>query len=256
MRASYQQNRSLVALALNVAFFACGTSDKPISANDASLADISIDGSLSMDGATKITADSTQISVSITANDNDAMWKSCGDPTNELLHYSDTNHRVYIGTDVERECSGFRFALPIAKGALIESATLTLRVMYRSAAAVDRISIQTWNSDNVPPFSTSHTGLTPADHAGGFATPIISSWLPFTQSTLNAPAFVDFDITTPDLKQLLQSTIDRAGWTSGNAFGLFLRSDSQTTGWWVGFKDSTEPGGPWTKLTITYRTNP
>jgi hypothetical protein len=166
-----------------------------------------------------------QITLEVATDTDDATWIGGSD---ERLRYSSEHPYIEVGSDAEFGRAGLRFALPIARGSVIHSATLRVRRVDGPAAESETMLVQVWDSGDIDAFDAEHTHL-PRDHAPGGLWPVtVSGFQAGTNGSM---------LETPDLSELVQHVIDRSDWSEGNAIGFHLSPDTIQT--WLGLGDSS-----------------
>jgi hypothetical protein len=192
------------------------------------------------------------LNVTIATDEDDGVWALIHGqgPLAELTHYTLLEHQatgdtVEVSTDIWVSRTGLRFQLPLARGARIITATLTLtRVGEENGARPsDTMLARVFESDNVAPFNNTHQHAAPADHAAeGLWAQSVGGFLLGSSGGRT---------TSPDLSALVQHVIDRPGWTPNAYVGFVLSPDLMPPGTWAEYADSF--GGPAAVLSLSYR---
>jgi hypothetical protein len=224
--------------------------DASVVSDSASGADASVDASDAGDAGAPDAGPVTRSFV-IAADQDDAVWRSAGaNLLEELLHFSQSEHgsagyTIEVGVDGEQCRAGLRFQLPIARGARIVSADLTLtRVGPESNVdAADSMRVFVYDADDVGPFDHAHAHAMPDEHVGG------GLWARsvggYHVGASNART------TSGDLSALLQRVVDRLGWTRGSYVGFVLVPDQMAAGAYAQFADVLHDQ-PAATLRVTY----
>lgn len=128
----------------------------------------------------------------------------------------------------------------IPKGATITSAKITLYTGSLGASGSPNLKIQGIAEDNTAAFSTTFGAHGPWSRGG--TSSVVTGWTP------TAGANTTYD--SPDITSVIQEIINRGGWASGNALGLFVLDNGSPAHALVG--ERNYPGTPSALLTINY----
>jgi hypothetical protein len=183
----------------------------------------------------------SEITQRISKTADDCTWIQHGGEYEERLRYSDAETWLEAGSDSEQGRVGLRFTLPIPAKATIVAATLQLQRLGGSAAATETLTIQVYDTGNVPVFDPSHRHG-PGGHATLFTTAI--------RGTLVGEA--GKNVTSADLRTLVQRVVDRPDFAQGDVVGTigFVLSLDTTDGW-ASYGDSSTGSGA--SLRVSYR---
>lgn len=188
----------------------------------------------------------SEIVQQITKTADDCTWILNNGQYEERLRYSDMEPWLEVGNDGEMGRMGLRFVLPIPPKATIVSASLQLQRVAGTASSTDSMTIQVYDSGNVPAFDGSHHHA-PGLHvtAGLFATSVRGTLM----GENNKP------VTSADVKLLVQRVVDRADFGANATMGSigFVISPDITTSW-AAYGDSSNGTGA--TLRVTYRPLP
>jgi hypothetical protein len=181
------------------------------------------------------------LTIQVTADQNDALWINS---TDERLHYSATNPTIEVGEDAENARAGLRFELTLPAGTHVTSASLRLRRSGGEITLPSSLTIQIYDSVDVPPFDDTHDHL-PQDHDGNHL------W-GMTVTGFAIPAAGQIS-TSPNVADLVQRILDKTEWTGTGWIGFVLAPDANAFASpnWVSFYDSFS-GGDGASLVITY----
>lgn len=188
----------------------------------------------------------SEIVQQITKNSDDCTFIMSMGQYQERLRYSDTDQWLEVGNDAEMGRIGLRFVLPIPPKATIVSASLQLQRVSGTALSTDTMTIQVYDTGNVPIFdATHHHG--PAAHAsqGLYATAIRGTLM----GENGKP------VTTADLKLLVQRVVDRSDFGMNGTMGTigFVLAPELTASW-AAYGDSSNGNGA--TLRVSYRPLP
>lgn len=173
----------------------------------------------------------------------DCTWIQRNGQYEERLRYSDAQTWLEVGSDAEQGRIGLRFALPIPARATIVSASLQLQRVDGDAQSTDTLSIQVYDSGNVPPFDAMHRHGPAAHTSGGLFGTAINGTLVGENGKL---------MTSADLKILVQRVVDRSDFAqSGMPGTIGFVISPQVTNSWVGYGDSSTGNGA--TLRVSYR---
>lgn len=182
----------------------------------------------------------------ITKSADDCTWILGNGEYQERLRYSDTEQWLEVGNDGEMGRMGLRFVLPIPPKSTIVSASLQLQRVAGTASSTDTMSIQVYDSGNVPAFDGSHRHA-PGLHvtAGLYATAVRGTLMGENNK----------QVTSADVKLLVQRVVDRSDFAANGAMGTigFVLSPDLTTSW-VAYGDSSNGAGA--TLRVSYRPLP
>lgn len=98
-------------------------------------------------------------------------------------------------------------SVTIPQGATINSASITLRTPNSGSINDQSLKIRGIAEDNTSDFPTNPNARTRTTAAVNWS---------ITGAAINT------DYTSPDIKTIIQEIVDRAGWSSGNALGIFI----------------------------------
>ena len=178
----------------------------------------------------------------ITKNSDDCTWILVNGSYQERLRFSEANPWLEVGSDTEQGRIGLRFVLPIPPKATIVAASLQLQRVDGNAAAANTLTIQVFDTGNVPSFDASHMHG-PRDHvsmAGLFATAVRGTMVGEKGK----------EITSADLKVLVQRVVDRADFVQNSGtIGFVISPDSVRD--WAAYGDSS--AGLGATLRVSYR---
>lgn len=171
-----------------------------------------------------------------TANtDQDCCWLGSvvgGQPTDEDIN--GLSQLIYVSNDADQGRIGLRWPLAIPRGATITACRIGVQLEDRGGgtfSAADTVKVQTWASDSVPAFNDAHTHSPAAHDAGGLSATEVTGWANLATGAL-------FNVyESPDISALLQEVVNRAGWTSGNYFGVLIVPDGLGSGKYLGIAD-------------------
>lgn len=190
-------------------------------------------------------------SASISNDAYDVNWINEDGHTFEKFRYrddDDSGKHLEIGNDADPEFIGLRFPLPLAKGALIQSATLTLQrfpITFASfpgnAPATDTMKVQVFDSAQVPGFM--HIVEKKHTDRGAIWPPSVNGF------ALGEPGKLT---SSPDLSMLVQHVIDRAEWVPGANVVFLLSGDSLKSGNYADFTDHSYDAANAAKLQLSY----
>lgn len=158
----------------------------------------------------------------ITADEDDCAWYVSNDfdDFREVLHFvpavhGTSSHTIEVGADGGQARAGLRFRLPLAPGARVLEAKLTLKRMPpEECLPTDTMRVQVYDADDVPAFNGSHYHVKPDAHVGGGLWGISVGGFPCGR--------VGETITSQDLSILVQHIVDRPGWRSDAYLGFVL----------------------------------
>ena len=137
---------------------------------------------------------------------------------------------ILLDGTVQQAAAGLRFdALAIPKNATITSAYVQFSANESQSAATS-FTIKIQDSDNAPAFTTTKFMLSSRTTIGGSVAWSAAAWAGKHQKLAAEQ--------TPSLASLLQSIVNRGGWSSGNAIVLIITGSGQRTA------DSFEQGNP------------
>lgn len=193
----------------------------------------------------------TSLVLPIAEDRDDALWRVASGGLEELLHFTAASHSsagytIEVGVDGEQCRAGLRFALPIAAGSRVLSASLRL---MRVGPATDAdpgstMRVHVYESASVGPFDHAHVHQDPAQHASG------GLWL---GASVGGFAVGQSNAVTQsaDLSELVQHVIDRPDWIKGGYIGFVLAPDQMDGTQYAQFRDSFEEMNR-PSLTITF----
>lgn len=145
------------------------------------------------------------LSIPLTGIANDGYWRSSGvfDPTTTIrIGYDGSTGNIYTAF--------FRFKVPVFHGSTITSAKLKITEKNIHPGIPVSVTIRGSNEDN----STLPTSASTGNAAP--KTVAFSSWI-------NIPHSGNLQVhTSPDIANIIQETIDRAGWQYDNFLTLYL----------------------------------
>ncbi len=184
--------------------------------------------------------DRTTLSVVVPASDRNAEWRPLGGQSES--NPFDVNS-VCFGTDVFAIECGFEFALPVPRGALVESAHLEFTGASDSEG-FPAARLHAYAVGDAPPFVAANP-TAPTLYAPLLASNI--TWLP--------PAFVEDEVySTPDVASLLQAIVRRSDWNAGQHVGFVLDVPLGLSGEWRCVRNARS-GAP-ARLVLTWRPDP
>jgi hypothetical protein len=216
-------------------------------AHDAGVADAAPPGDAS---EADVDAGAQTRSIPLTDDRDDGIFCVLSGQLDEKLHYTPeegaADYTLEVGVDSEQCRSGLRFTLPVARGAHIESAVLTL---YRvgpadNIAPASTMRVQVYQGSTVAQFDDAHQHDTPAQHdpAGLWATAVGGWAVGDTMATTDSP----------DLRALVQHVVDQAGWQPNHAVTFLISDDMMSNNEYVQFQDAYAMDRP-PVLTLVYR---
>ncbi|HET9934126.1 MAG TPA: hypothetical protein VFQ35_25665 [Polyangiaceae bacterium] len=182
-----------------------------------------------------------EIVLQINRNSDDCTWILVNGAYQERLRFSEANPWLEVGSDTEQGRIGLRFALPIPPKATIVAASLQLTRVDGNAAATNTLTVQVFDTGDVPAFDASHTHG-PRDHgtAGLYGTAVRGTMVGEKGKT----------ITTGDLKVLVQRVVDRADFVQDSGtIGFVIFPDTVRD--WAAYGDSSNGMGA--SLRVSYR---
>lgn len=130
----------------------------------------------------------------------------------DLLYFGNFTTVGYAGASIDRQGVGLRFQnVPIPRGAVINSATLTVTSNSNNSNTTVNSRISAYDADD--------TGsvIDVADYNSKFAAKTTAQvdWD-------NVPAFVtDTEYTSPEFKEVIAEVTSRIGWQAGNSILIF-----------------------------------
>lgn len=178
----------------------------------------------------------------IIKNSDDCTWILVNGSYQERLRFSEMNPWLEVGSDTEQGRIGLRFVLPIPPKATIVAASIQLQRVDGNAAASNTLTIQVFDTGNVPSFDASHMHG-PRDHvsmAGLYGTAVRGTMVGEKGK----------EITTADLKALVQRVVDRADFVQNSGtIGFVISPDNVRD--WAAYGDSS--AGLGATLRVSYR---
>lgn len=155
-----------------------------------------------------------------------------------------TNTTYTVGdTSSQYQMVGFRFTgVTVPQGATVRRAVLKLYMSAISTSSITAPRTSAEDADNSAAFSTSASNLTSRSKTAQEA---------FGKSRIadqTANDYFEFDVTT-----CVNTVINRAGWSSGNALSLFLSRGTNTSEYTVHTKENAGSDDP--ELMIIYGDN-
>lgn len=178
----------------------------------------------------------------IARNNDDCTWILANGAYEERLRYSAADPWVEVGSDTEQGRIGLRFVLPVPPKATIVSASLQLQRVAGNAPASNTLTIQVFDTGNVPSFDPSHQHG-PRDHIG--MPGLFNTAVRGTQVGERGKP-----ITSADLTVLVQRVVDRADFVANTGSIGFVISPGSVREW-VAYGDSSEGLGA--TLRVSYR---
>src|SRR3972149_254864 len=146
----------------------------------------------------------------ISAGADDGTWSESGSHW-----WNVTSAYLWVGSG---SVGFFRFLnLPMSQGATIDSAYLTVWTHDFSSSNSVNIRVRATAEDNAAAFpSTSQYSNDP----GTRTTAYTDGWtIPGTRTV---------ETTSPDIKNVIQEIVDRAGWSGGNAIAIALENNGSS----------------------------
>ncbi len=126
---------------------------------------------------------------------------------------------VYIGNDGDKNRLGFRFPnVVVPQGTSIDSAKIKFRAQSSRSGSGVNVSLMAWPGDNMLTFFS--MAYNQFDTLSKGADSVVWSGLPAWTS--------GSDYETFNIKSLIQPIINRAGFKSGNAIGIFVFDNGST----------------------------
>ena len=181
----------------------------------------------------------------IWADEDDGMWIQCGgSPSDERLYYAAGDKGIFVSDDTDNECAGVRFHLSIPKGAVIDSAIITLHLYDWSTSPGDTMRVRVFDSGSTPPFHDNHTEPAVQHDPAGVWSSSVDGW---------EPGATGGPVKSPDLSTLVQHVIGLPSWESDGAQGTiaFLITPQSMYNTYVGFEDSASGTNP-PSISVTY----
>ncbi|MBK7874690.1 MAG: PQQ-dependent sugar dehydrogenase [Planctomycetes bacterium] len=184
--------------------------------------------------------DRTTMSIAVPAVDRNVEWRA---PSGQSASNPFDPTAVCFGTDTFAIEAGFEFALPLPRGAVVESARLEF-VGASDSAGFPLALVQAFAVGDAPPF-VAGSAIPPTAHA-----PLLGAslaWIP--------PPFHEDDVyASPDLAALLQPILLRSDWNPGQHVGLVVSAPLAPSGAWRCVRNVSS-GQP-ARLVLTWRPDP
>lgn len=158
--------------------------------------------------------DRTRSLLSISAQDRNAEWRRS---TGGLAASPADPIAIAVGFQGEALESGFEFALPLPRNAIVESARLVV-VGAKTQAGNVALRVRAYDVGNAPPFVLG--ARTMLSRRANLTAQSVS-WSP-------APFLEDLEEKSPDLTPLVQAVVSRPDWAANNVFGLVVDAPGAT----------------------------
>jgi hypothetical protein len=189
-------------------------------------------------------------SFALTDDTDDAIFCHVSGMLDEKLHWTPGDgadgYTVEVGVDSEQCRTGLRFTLPLAPGARVDSAVITLRRVGPEDNAPDSATmrVQVYDSPSIEPFDDAHQHDTPGQHGGS------QLWSTSVGGWMVGPTGASTE--SPELSALVQHVVDAATWHAGDAVTFLVSPDAMTDNQYAQFRDSYAMEYP-PVLTLRYR---
>lgn len=181
---------------------------------------------------------SGNLSLQVAANADDIR----GDSESEA-NLDDERIAIWADSDFYTHCAARFDNITIPKGANITSAFLILRCRYDDSSGALSPNLRAYDEDDTAGFTAGASGWT--DIEGRAVTTANASWN--IGNILSGGWYVSADI-----KDVIKEIVDRAGWSSGNAIGISIKTATQVSYIVKDFSQYNEGASYAPKIIINY----